>query len=231
LYTILINDDNTMIATKQQRIMQRSKLVDELWFLANPIYNGYNMADFTLSMEYVLPVSRKYRHEILTLSNERYNGYLQYTVPVNTDLTAEAGDIEIKLTFIHSDLDVNGKSIQRVRKIESTILPVLPTSAWSEVIPDEALDTLDQRIIMLNSTARAIEETVNYINLNKADDIKYNDNENSIQLMSGKETIGTKVVIKTGAADIADGIPVVDFNSVKPTEPSEKEEQDNVVEF
>jgi len=49
--------------------------------------------------------------------------------------------------------------------------------------------------------------------------------------MSGKETIGTKVVIKTGAADIADGIPVVDFNSVKPTEPSEKEEQDNVVEF
>ena len=25
--------------------------------------------------------------------------------------------------------------------------------------------------------------------------------------------------------------PVVDFNSVKPTEPSEKEEQDNVVEF
>ena len=180
-----------MIATKQQRIMQRSKLVDELWFLATPIYNGYNMADFTLSMEYVLPVSRKYRHEILTLSNERYNGYLQYTVPVNTDLTAEAGDIEIKLTFIHSDLDVNGKSIQRVRKIESTILPVLPTSAWSEVIPDEALDTLDQRIIMLNSTARAIEETVNYINLNEWN--KNKETSNNLDSQTSESTSKSEV--------------------------------------
>ena len=112
MYTILINDDNSMIATQKQRIMQRSKLVDELWFLVKPIYNGYNMAEFTLSMEYVLPVSRKYKNEILTLSTDKYNEYLKYTLPIDTELTSEAGEIEIALTFILSDLDEDGNSIK-----------------------------------------------------------------------------------------------------------------------
>ena len=75
-YVILINDDNSMTITRKNRIIQRSKLVDNIWFLAKPEYNGYNMADFTVVLEYISPVSHTYRTEFLTRSGEDYNGYL-----------------------------------------------------------------------------------------------------------------------------------------------------------
>ena len=37
-YVILVNEDNTLYGSKKERIMQRSKLVDTLTFIANPIY-------------------------------------------------------------------------------------------------------------------------------------------------------------------------------------------------
>ena len=230
MYTILINDDNTMIATQVQRIVQRSKLVDDLCFLVKPVYNGYEMKNFTVSLEYVLPVSRKYKHEILVLSDDAYKDYLKYVLPVDTELTSEAGDIEIKLTFILSDLDVNGKSIQRVRKITSTMITVVPTSAWSDVIPDDTLDALDQRIIKIDAQVKAIEEYNNTISVTKADNIKYTESENSLQLMAGGSTIGDKILLKNNGSSDEDGIPAVDFSSVA-NQPETDTEENNVVEF
>ena len=73
MYTILVNQDNTMTTSVRERIMQRSKLVDSLHFLVDPIYKGLDMSDFTVTIEYILPVSKKYITEILVKSNEPYN--------------------------------------------------------------------------------------------------------------------------------------------------------------
>ena len=48
MYTILITDQNEMITTIKERIMQRSKLVDNLHFLVDPMYKGIDMADCTV---------------------------------------------------------------------------------------------------------------------------------------------------------------------------------------
>ena len=42
MYTILVNDDNTLLTTVKERIMQKSKLVDSLHFLVNPTYKKWN---------------------------------------------------------------------------------------------------------------------------------------------------------------------------------------------
>ena len=86
-YTILVNEDNTMTTTQKRRIVQRSKLVDDLWFLVPQMYNGYNMAVFTVLLEYVLPVSKRYQSDILVLSDSTYNGFLKYHLPVDTVIT------------------------------------------------------------------------------------------------------------------------------------------------
>lgn len=230
MYTILINDDNSMVATQVQRIVQRSKLVDDLWFLVKPLYNGYDMRNFIVSLEYVLPVSRKYRQEFLVLSQDTYKEHLKYILPIDTQLTDEAGEIELKLTFILSDLDENGKSIQRVRKITSTRITVVPTSAWSDVIPDEALDALDQRIIKIDAQVKAIEEYNNTIAATKADNIRYTESENALQLMSGDMSIGDKIILKNSGVIDKDGIPVVDFANAADI-PEIDNEESNVVEF
>ena len=76
MYTFLINADNTITASLTERIMQRSKLVDNLHFLADTIYSGVDMTDYTVLLEYKLPVSKSYKTEILKKSTELYKNKL-----------------------------------------------------------------------------------------------------------------------------------------------------------
>lgn len=229
-YTILINDDNTMTTTLKHRVMQRSKLVDDLWFLVAQFYNGYDMSKFTVVLEYVLPISRQYKSEILSMSSELYNGYLKYTLPFDTELTKEHGDIELMISFIAVELDDNGRSVQRVRKVSGTNITILPITAWSDIIPDDALSALDQRIIMTDAQIRALNELADTFDAEKADDIIYNESNNELQLLSNGKEIGRKVILNTSYESLKDGIPVVDFAAASGN-PGTDDETDNVVEF
>lgn len=212
VYVILVNSENKMITSQKRRIIQRSKLVDDLWFLVEPEYNGYNMSEFTVVLEYLSPISRKYRTEFLVLNEEMYNNHLKYTLPFDTKLTAESGEVELQLTFLRSELDENGRGIQRVRKVIGAVINIVPISAWSDIIPDCALTALDQRIIKMDAQINALNETSIMINDKKADNISYDENKNILQLMSGTTPIGNKVVLSNVGID-EDGMPVVDFTS------------------
>ena len=230
-YVIMVNDDNSMTATQKKRIVQRSKLIDDLWFLVKPEYNGYNMADFTVVLEYLSPVSHKYCTEFLTRSEEDYNGYLKYNLPVNTTLTAEAGNVEILLTFLLVELDENGKGVQRTRKITGTNINIVPISAWSDIIPDCALSTLDQRIIKMDAQIKALDEVANTMADKKADSLRYDEENRELQLLSGDKPIGNKVVLENIGYD-EDGIPAVDFGiSSDDTEPDDDDNSSDVIEF
>lgn len=216
-YVILVNDDNSMTITQKRRIMQRSKLVDDLWFLVNPTYNDKNMSNFTVLLEYVLPNSRKYCSDILELSSYRYNNYLKYVLPVDTELTAEPGDIELQLTFACADIDDDGNTIQLVRKVSPVNITITPISAWSDIIPDSALTAIDQRLIKADAQIRALEELGNIFDQTKADNIKYDKQTNELQLLAGDRAIGDIVTIDAvsgdGGCDCDDdgGIKVVLF--------------------
>ena len=60
MYTFLINEDNTLTASVVERVMQRSKLVDNLHFLADTTYKGFHMSIYTVILEYVLSVRNNY---------------------------------------------------------------------------------------------------------------------------------------------------------------------------
>lgn len=231
MYVILVNDDDSLYGSKKERIMARSKCVDNLVFVVNPIYrNTYDMTNATVMLEYLRPISRKYETEILGLCDERYNGFLQYKLPFDTNLTAEHGSLEVQLTFVYTDLDANGNGIQRVRKTSPTTIEITPISAWSDIIPDEALGGLDQRLIVMNAQIRALDEMNQIIADTKADNIKYNEDTNELQLLSGENEIGNKVILKNGNMSLEDGVPIVDFNSISGGD-TPSEEEDNVVEF
>ena len=232
MYVILVEQNDELYGSHKERIMQRSKCVDNLIFVVDPVYrNTYDMTNATVMLEYLRPLSRKYETEILVLCDERYNGFLQYKLPFDTNLTAEHGSLELQLTFVYTDLDEHGNGIQRVRKTSPTTIEIIPISAWSDIIPDAALSSLDQRLIKLDSQIRAIDEMNQVVADSKADNIKYNENDNSLQLLSGNKEIGNKVTLKSGDAALEDGVPVVDFNNVSDEDIPSEEEEDNVVEF
>lgn len=210
MYTILVNPDNSLYGSQKSRVMQRSKLVDNLRFIVEPTYNGIDMTDATVMLEYVLPVSRKYKTVLLVLDNERYsNCFLQYKLPFDTDLTNEAGSLELQLTFAYVEMDANGVGIQRVRKTSPTTIEVIPITAWSDIVPDEALSSLDERLIKLDAQMRAMNDYLDVLDENKVDNLVYNDKEETLQLSAKGVGVGDKVSVRDM---LDDGVPVVDLN-------------------
>ena len=193
MYTILVNDDNTLTTSVRERIMQRSKLVDSLHFLVEPTYKELNIADFTVTLEYVLPISKKYKVETLIKSDELYKERLEYKLPFDTNLTREYGDIEIQLTFTKVDLDEEGKDIQYVRKTSTTSITIVPISAWSDVIPDEALTDLDQKILKTDAQIKELYEIQENILVEKADNLVLDEENKELYLTAEGNQIGNKV--------------------------------------
>lgn len=217
MYVILVHDDNTLSAPKKERIMQRSKLVDDLWILSHPMYKGYDMKDCSVLLQYILPVSRQLKSEILVKSNEMYEDHLKYVLPFDTELTAEPGDIELQLTFALSDIDVDGKPIQRVRKVDPIKITIVPISAWSDIIPDSALSAIDQRLIKQDAQIKQLVEISNAYSETKADNLRYNNVSGELQLVAGNKAIGNKVTIISCSNEDnndeqhEDCVPVVEF--------------------
>lgn len=226
-YTIVVGDDNSLYGSNKEKIIQKEKLFSKIWFLVAPYYKGYDMSQCVATLRYVLPISKEFVTETLVLSDEKYNEYLKYVLPVNTNLSKEWGDIEMNLTFTMVDVDDNGDIIHRVRKTTNHILHITQLPDWDKFVPDASLAAIDQRIIMTQAQIKRLEA----ISQEKADNIKYNENENSLQLLSGNKEIGNKVTLKTGDASLEDGVPVVDFNTASSGGSSDEDGDDNVVEF
>ena len=216
MYTILVNDDNTLSVTQRTRIMQRSTGFDAIRFLVNPEYKGYSMAECTLTLRYKTPVSGELRSERLVLYEELYNGFLQYILPVDTKLTHEAGNVVCNLTFTYADVDTEGNPIIRVRKLNDARITINAITDWDALIPDSLLSSLDQRIIMQDKQIKQLAEVALLLDNEKADGLQYS--ANYLQLTANGNPIGNRVHILAGSdveyPDYVDGIPVVDFSEI-----------------
>lgn len=209
-YTIIVCDDNSLYGSHKRKIMQREKLFNKLWFLVPHCYNGYDMSECTVVLRYLLPISKEFKMETLKLSDEKYEDYLKYVLPVDTCLTKECGDIELNLTFIMLDVDNNGNAVQRVRKTDNHILTVTPLTNWDSVVPDSALAELDQRILKQDAQFRAIASLAEMLDSKQVDNLVYNSTDETLQLSSRGVGVGNKVSVRDM---LDDGIPVVDLNS------------------
>ena len=207
MYTILVTDDNELKVTIKERIMQRSKMVDSFHFLVKPMYKeNIDMTGFTVTMEYKLPVSNEYATKditedlILTVDEEGntvlYKDMLEYKLPFDTNLTAEAGEVEVQLTFTKSEMDIEGVVTQFVRKTSPCKITIVPIAAWSNVVPDKALTALDQRILKIDEQINALSESAMLLVQDKADNIKLDTETNEIYLTANGEPIGDRITIE-----------------------------------
>lgn len=235
-YIILVNEDNTLYGSHKERVMQRSKLVNSLTFIVDSIYKGVDMTSASVLLEYILPVSREYKTIILTLSEERYKDrFLQYKLPFDTDLTSQAGSLELQLTFAYVEMNEKGVGIQRVRKTSPTTIEIIPISAWSDIIPDSALSSLDDRLIKMDAQLRAMNDYMDVLDSNKVDNLVYNSKEETLQLSASGKGVGDKVSVRDM---MRDGVPVVDLDSNSGNTDKDNDNdgcdcgcEDNVVEF
>ena len=209
MYTILVNDDNSLTTSVKQRIMHRSTMINDLHFLVNPNYNGHDMSLFTCTLEYVLPISKKYTPEILVLSQELYKDKLEYKLPLDTKLTSEVGSISLKLTFTNLEMDETGKVIERVRKTDSITIEIIAVEQWSDYIPRANLDPIVEMLLIAQREREAIKDYAEQLHTNKLDDIVLDTETNEIYGVANGQRSGTGFSLIDLGDEIAEETEVV----------------------
>lgn len=231
MYTLFIGKDNYIVTISPERIIQRSKLVNTVCIRVANDYNGLKMQDFQAIMYYRLPVSKEWKPKELVASEELYKDeFVEYLIPVDTWLTAEAGDVEFEIKFYNVSMGGDINISQYVRKATNGKIHISHSKDWADGIADSLLDTIDQRIIQLmmvqNRQEEMIEETQVLVN-NKADNIAKDEATNEIYLTSQGVEIGSRI------KDECDkyGDPIVDINEVNSENSNSSIDETNIVEF
>lgn len=206
MYVIKMNADKSLQTTIHANIYQGEKNADTLVFLIPKLYGNQNVANCDLLMRYILP-SGYGRSEALELALEPYNSdYYRYDLKLDTKLTEFAGDIEIWLSAISLNDNV-------VFKTGSVELSILPSKDIADYLDPKSRDQLDK-----------LSEKVSKLEVEKADNIFYDEEDNYLQLSSNGSAIGNKIDMSKVKGDDE----VIDFDQ---TADIPDDDDDSVIYF
>lgn len=153
MYTLKITDENTVVTTVKEKIIERSDYVDQIQIVVAKLYREQiDMSDCTVYMRYVLPVTGKIKMTKLEPNDLAYEtDYIQYLIPAEAYLTAEAGDIEVSFTFLKLISNEDETTTSYVRKTQTGVIHISPIAPFAKYEPDEMLDEIDQRLLVMEA--------------------------------------------------------------------------------
>ena len=210
MYIIKMNDDKSLRATQKATIYQREKLVDKMQFLILNQYENTDLTDFTTILKYK-DQGQVAHMEILTKDQtQEYKGqgYTTYTLPIDTNLTQFAGDVELRITLLKVDLE---NKIQYVLHTGECVITVLPLEDYYTFVTDESLEYIDKIVGDLDAKIEALNKISEIYDTEKADNITYEDNK--IQLTSNGQKIGNYITIdgSGGEPTTGDEFKIIEF--------------------
>lgn len=138
MYTILVNDDNTLQTSVRKRILQGSSNVDYLHILVTPTYGNINISELTAILTYILPESKTRNTITLAPSEELYKDRIEYKLVFNEHFTSEVGDIKCWVSFKNTENTVIRKTTMGV----ITILPVEKSENEENIPTTTSIDNI-----------------------------------------------------------------------------------------
>lgn len=204
MYTLRITDDNNVITTVKESLMEKSNCVNSIQIIINKLYKEQiDMTDTTAYMKYVLPVTKKIKMTQLIADTTTDESHILYTIPVTANISAEPGDIEVSFTFLKLVHDEESNTTTSyVRKTESGLIHITKLAQFDSYEPNEMLTELDQRILALMATAEDIKKLGQATYDNMPIDMKLDSEAKKLTLVNANGNTGDGV----GIADLSDSI-------------------------
>lgn len=204
MYTLKISDDNTVTTTVKETLIERSNYVDRIQIVTNKLYREQiDMSDTTVYMKYKLPVSNKIKMTQLTVNDLKYEtNYIQYLIPVDAGLTAEAGDIEVSFTFLKLVANDDGTYTSYIRKTTSGVIHITPLTQFDKYEPSEMFTEIDQRLLAIEGYIKDLDA------LNKA---TYENAVKDIRLDTEKRKV---TLTNNDGEDTGKGIAMTDLSKM-----------------
>lgn len=161
-----MDKDKNLNTTVRGVIFKNENLVNKIQFLIPPQFDGnagrvvidpetgeqtidqdgvIDINDYIVTLKYVDP-NGNFKGEVLVKDAETYKNYLRYTLPVDSKLTAVAGDITIRLTLTNFD-----PVTEVMNKLESnsTSIKVEKPKGFDDYINFEDIDAIKKQILDL----------------------------------------------------------------------------------
>ena len=204
MYTLRITDDNNVITTVKESLMEKSNCVNSIQIIINKLYKEQiDMTDTTAYMKYVLPVTKKIKMTQLIADTTTDESHILYTIPVTANISAEPGDIEVSFTFLKLVHDEESDTTTSyVRKTESGLIHITKLAQFDSYEPSEMLTELDLRILALMATAEDIKKLGQATYDNMPIDMKLDSEAKKLTLVNANGNTGDGV----GIADLSDSI-------------------------
>lgn len=204
MYTLRITDDNNVITTVKESLMEKSNCVNSIQIIINKLYKEQiDMTDTTAYMKYVLPVTKKIKMTQLIADTTTDESHILYTIPVTANISAEPGDIEVSFTFLKLVHDEESDTTTSyVRKTESGLIHITKLAQFDSYEPSEMLTELDQRILALMAIAEDIKKLGQATYDNMPIDMKLDSEAKKLTLVNANGNTGDGV----GIADLSDSI-------------------------
>lgn len=204
MYTLRITDDNNVITTVKESLMEKSNCVNFIQIIINKLYKEQiDMTDTTAYMKYVLPVTKKIKMTQLIADTTTDESHILYTIPVTANISAEPGDIEVSFTFLKLVHDEESDTTTSyVRKTESGLIHITKLAQFDSYEPSEMLTELDQRILALMATAEDIKKLGQATYDNMPIDMKLDSEAKKLTLVNANGNTGEGI----GIADLSDSI-------------------------
>lgn len=210
MYTIIMDKYKNLNTTVRTSLFQQESLVDKIQFLVPPTYDGIDMSDYVVTLKYVDP-NGNFHAEALTKDAETYKDYLRYVLPVTTKLTAVAGSVNLRLTFLSFDMEDPTTTIVEKMQTNSTTLIIQQPDGFKDYVTFEDLEGFKAQVAEI----AALKDTI-------PNDVKVGKNE-ILHLVRDDEKIGEGVEILMPTEydnfdDARDGI--IDVDNIQPDPPT-----------
>lgn len=215
MYTLLISENGSVTTTKYETIMQRSANFNSIQVLINKLYKGIDIADASIYMKYVLPVSKKIKLMHLDLVSDNYQeDYLQFVIPGNTLLTAEPGAVKITFTITKMSADENDQTIVGIDTTGEGSIKITAVAQWADFVPDELLNEVDQRLLVLEARQKDLDALHQEMFQEMANDVRLDADGRKILLTNKNGDVGSGVNVNDLSALIAADIVGADADGI-----------------
>lgn len=179
MLTICLQENKSLIITRPVKIFERECNVDFIRWLIPTQYTESNqvknLADYIITVKIKCPDGRTWCEQ-LKPEETLYKDRLDVRQQITSDFTQVAGNVQMYLTFAKVVEQTDGTKKGDIFHTEDVIVEV---SAKEEFIfiPDKSLQAVDQIILELADKINQVENMVDSINDDKAEDIEIIDGE------------------------------------------------------
>ena len=223
MYTILMKENKSLVATSRTVLRQYESLVDKIQFIIPKMYGDldFSTGDYQIVLKYVDQANIP-QTVFLEKEDELYKEkYINCILPVGIELTKFAGDITMYISVM--DVNIEDETKAEVLHTNGITISITPLDDIYGFAPNESFQKMDQEILKLQAAIKANTILAEAIDQNKADDLSYKDN--TLSLMANGKKIGTSHVL-----DQQKEIDIVEFGDHEdPDTPSTDE--DTFIEF